>query len=47
MEPLTMVYIGTMFVLALYASNVVSKNCCNNSKKLNIIKKKFKHYHSH
>ena len=48
MEPTILVYIGVMSILGLFATNVVSKNCFNNSeKKDNINKKKFKHYHSH
>ncbi len=47
MEPTIVFYIGSMVVLGLYASNILSKNCYNNHKKINIIKKKFKYYHSH
>jgi hypothetical protein len=47
MEPIIIIYVGCMSVLGLFATNILSKNCSDNSKKVNINKKKFKHYHSH
>jgi hypothetical protein len=42
MEPTFIVYVGTMTVLCMFASNIVLKNI-NNSETI-IRKKKFKHY---
>jgi hypothetical protein len=48
MEPTIIIYVGCMSILGLFATNILSKNCHNNSeRRVNNIKKKFKHYHLH
>ena len=42
MEPIIIIYIGTMTIVGLLATNIVCKNYSNN-----LTKKKFKHYRFH